>query len=187
MYQVETHWNVEAAARDIVSVMNFDSLVPIADARAALGTLWSGLEDLLHSSTTWTVATEGRTLRPEDGGLVGSWSDAVAHTGSGITTAGGPVANATQALLRWATVDIVRGRRVAGRTFVPGIASAAMGQGEMSPGTRAAVQVTLDAFVDLTAGFVIWKRPTGAFPGSIHEVNTGSLGIELAVQRKRRG
>lgn len=109
MFEILTDWQSENA-RPGLTVMYFDdSGIAIAPARAAIDTLFTDMANKLDTLTTWTVRTSGKIVDQTTGTLTGFWDEPTAAAGAG-TLSGIPVANASQALLRWRTNDIINGR-----------------------------------------------------------------------------
>lgn len=184
MFEVITEWST-AGSPGGLSVMYFDELATISTIRTNLGTLWGSIDNQLTTSTTWTVRTSGRVLNPANGQLTGDWSDATVYTGSG-GLGGSGVANATQILLRWRTSTIANGRRILGRTFVPGMGAGLLANGEIAETSRAAMAAAADAFQTGMTSFVIWSRPQTGRAGQTATVTGADCWGELATQRRRR-
>lgn len=184
MLEILTDWTTLNADTG-VTVMYFDDATPVADARLALSTLWADIDAVLHEGTNWTIRQDGRVIAEATGTLTGTWFASTPYTGTG-QSAGNPVGNATQMLLRWQTGVIVSGRRVAGRTFVPGLASGSTSGGQMRSEATVTVNTACETFTNATSGFGVWHRPKPAQAGSHHVATAGNVWSELAVQRGRR-
>lgn len=154
--------------------------------RASIATMFTSVAARLDSLTTWTVATSGDQLDDATGTLVGAWADGTARTGTG-SASGQPVQNQSQILLRWQTNAIVNGRRLRGRTYVPGASSLTADAGQVASAAQAAFTTAANQFVTDCAGqFLIWHRPVGGLGGSSSAALSGSCWEEFAVQRRRR-
>jgi hypothetical protein len=112
-------------------------------------------------------------------------------TGSGVITGGvntATIPRAAQGLIRWATDDIVAGRQIRGRTFLPGIpATQVTDTGLLS--SAAITQYGGEAnelLTALAAVLVIWHRPVAGAGGSEHAVTSASVWDNLAVLTSRR-
>lgn len=184
--QILTRWSVPNASRDITTVMNFSDAPSVAAQRAALATFWADASEALNSNVDWQIEGAGRILDEATGALVGTWADGAVLEGSGTASGAGIVANATMLLIRWRAPMIVRGRRLQGRTFIPGASSAASVGGEVEPLTVAGLTNSARALVDSGVGLGIWSRPAGTAPGQFYEVNDADAWREFAVQRTRR-
>jgi hypothetical protein len=185
--QVLTRWSVPNGAADVTTVMNFDEGTPVAQQRAALATFWEDASEALNQNVVWTIEGAGRILDEATGTLVGTWADGPPITGAGASAGTGVVANATMLLVRWRAPMIVNGRRLQGRTFIPGASDDANQAGEVEPLTVAGLTASAQALVNAGVGFGIWSRPAGPRPGQFHEANDADLWREFAVQRNRRG
>lgn len=185
--QVLTHWSVPNGASGITTVMNFDSETAVADQRAALATFWGQACLNVNAGVKWEIETNGRVLDESTGSLAGTWSDSTQRTGQGDLGGSGVLANATMLLVRWRCPVIIAGRRLQGRTFIPGAVASTSVNGEVAPAVVTALNVAALAFVDSAVGFGVWSRPTGQRPGAFHEANDGEAWREFAVQRMRRG
>lgn len=159
---------------------------PVADQRADIGTLLGTIDNLLDSNTLWTVETSGRELDDATGSLTGVWSDSIATNGAGML-AGQCVPDAAQVLLRWTTDTIVNGRFVKGHSFIPGLSTANILEGNLAAATVTTIQGAVNAFVADANAFGVWHRPVGGAGGVFVECDTGSVWPEFAVLRRRRG
>lgn len=169
-----------------VTVMYFESAIDVADQRDHLNNFWQTIKPTLDNSASYVIDTDGRELEDSTGGLTGSWSDVVPYGGAG-GGGGEPVADATQGLIRWKCADIINGRFLQGRTFIPGCASSAEVAGNVLPATRAVWQGAANSLISAGSGLVIWHRPGGTGPGSHDAVSTARVWSEFAVLRRRRG
>lgn len=189
--EIITEWTSPGDSPKL-SVMYFDEAPTIASQRTALAAMWGTVDNSLATLCAWRIRTEGRVLDTATGALTGFWNEGTAQAGAG-TSPTTTVADATQLLIQWLTNTIVDGRRLRGRTFVPGLPTSAVTAGNLASGIQTAVDAAADTFVASGAGFQIWHRPTpgagGAPPsgGSAAAVTGASVWNELAVLRKRRG
>lgn len=186
MMEILTDWEFPGTSGG-TSVMFFDDTsVSVGAARTALADFWGNFDGSLASGVEWTIRTEGRVLDEATGGLVGFWTSTTPYTA--VATGGStPVPNASQALIQWYTSDVVAGRRVRGRQYIPGLSSALTVQGELSTSVQATLNGHITTYLaDPNNALVIWHRPVAGSGGSIHSVSSGKIWDELAVQRKRR-
>jgi hypothetical protein len=167
--------------------MYFDESQPVADQRAAVDGLWTNMQTHLVINYTWTVQTSGRELNTASGALEDFWTEGTAHTGTGFAGTGTSVADATQVLCRWRTNSIIGGRRLQGRTFVPGLTKGSLSGGNLSASAQGDIASACATFVNDLVGFQVWHRPVGGTGGSAAPVTGSAVWNELAVQRKRRG
>lgn len=182
--EIITEWTIERSSGGL-SIMYFADEGGVAAQRTALANFWSALTSNLDQQTSWRIQTNGRILDEASGTLTGFWADPTNRAGNGSAT-GDPVSNSTQGLVRWLTDDVVNGRRVQGRTFVPGITKNAIVSGELSASVLTAMQTAASAYAD-ASGLVIWHRPDDSGSGgSVHSVTAASVWNEFAVLRGRR-
>jgi hypothetical protein len=168
-----------------LSVFYFEAPGAESAARDALRDMFVLVEDYLSEDLNWTVRTTGRVLDSATGQLSGEWSDPNARAGFGASV-DNQVANATCMLMRWNTGDIVRGRFVRGRTFVPGLRASALVNGQWASSAAGAFGVAGQALITSGTGFGVWHRPTGGSGGSFHAANNCTGWTEAAMQRRRR-
>lgn len=185
--QVLTRWSVPNGASDVTTVMNFDEGTPVAQQRTALAAFWTNVSEALNPDVSWTIEGAGRILDEATGSLVGTWADTGPITGEGTSSGTGIVANATMMLVRWRAPMIVNGRRLQGRTFIPGASATASQGGEVEPLTVAGITNAAQALVNTGVGFGVWSRPTDQRSGLFYEANDADCWGEFAVQRHRRG
>lgn len=167
-------------------VMFFDLSATIASQRLALSTFLGAVDGSCDNSWSWTIRNTGRELDDASGTLTGAWSTGISYTGVG-NNATEPVADATQLLYQWHTGAIVNGRFVRGRTFIPGLTSSIMVNGNVNPGNVTSFETLGTTFVNDSALFGIWHRPISGSGGSFHNATSCSVWAELAVLRRRRG
>lgn len=169
-----------------VSVMYFDSATATVEAqRIALAGFLAGLGDALGPATSGRIQQSGRVVSAETGTLVGFWDDPQARNfnGSGDQPT---LSNATQLVVQWLTPDVVSGRRIRGRTFLPGVSSQTISDGEVRSAFVDQITTGANNFVSSGVGFGIWHRPNGGAPGSHHLATSASLWSEFGVQTGRR-
>lgn len=184
MREILTTW-VSPGAGNGTTVMYFDEEISLDIQRDALAAFWGSVDAHLTTGTTWTIALDGRLINEATGTLTGLWSGNVQHTASG-TSGTNAVSNSSQAMFRWATGQIERGRFVTGRTFVPGFSTAGLANGEINAATRTALNAAAATFVQAGTGFGVWHRPINGSGGAHHVATGGTVWQELGVQRRRR-
>lgn len=164
-----------------------------ANAEADAASQINDLNAFLSAWKTWAVTGSNSRIVPEQrilnegsGALEGLEFNpgGVIHNG---TATGSPVADSSQVLIRWSTPDIVNGRFVRGRTFLPSMTAGQLVGGNVSSNVVTAMQTAATSLVNGTEGWVIWHRPKDGAGGSAHGMNAGSVWSELAVLRRRRG
>lgn len=169
------------------SVLYFGETGTVADQRLALSVYLGAVDAYQQSTTQWTIETEGRELNTATGALTGVWAHATAYTGAGAATTGSSVADATQALQRWHTGNIVGGRFLAGRTFLPGWSNGHESSGNISSTSQAGVLAAANTLLASGANLVVWHRPQNGSGGQAFTASTASVWKEFAVLRNRRG
>lgn len=191
--EIITDWST-GSGRAGLSVMYFDtSIIPITTTRNELADFWGAVDAYLDSNTRWTIRTTGRILDSSTGGLVNEWTETTLKTAFGAVT-GAAVADLAQVLVRWNTGEVVRGRFLKGRTFIPGYASTLQAEGQVGSVQQGAIAT---AGQDLLAGanMQVWQRPFAGsadpvrppYVGSSRRAETSSVWAEFASQRNRRG
>lgn len=142
----------------------------------------------LTQSVTVNLDPEVRSLADVSGNLIGvtNINPGNAVVGTNNTQ---PVADASQVLFRWSTGRIHNGRRVAGRTFIPGLPVGSLAGGNLAAATVTDFASKLASFITATASdpLVVWHRPVNGAGGIAFSVTGGSVWPEIAVLRRRRG
>lgn len=184
--EILVDWTTASGAGK-VSVLYFLDTSPVAAQRAALEDFLQAARATQHVSTVWRVRQVGRELATATGTLTGEWTDPVPYEGAGNVTTGSPAADATQALVRWRTGNIVGGRFLQGRTFLPGIATSFIAAGNLSGPGITAISTAAQALADAGVQLAVWHRPVGGGGGTAWAVESGTAWSELAVLRRRRG
>lgn len=169
-----------------VSVFYFIEATAVTSQRSALATFLGAADGVMASDTTWTIRTVGREMLTASGALTGAWSDPTAFTGTGAA-AGESWADASQALVRWSTDHIVGSRFLQGRTFLPGLTSAQITDGNLGSGARTTIQTAATALVNAGVQLCVWHRPVAGVGGEAWAVDTATVQSEIAVLRRRRG
>lgn len=185
MYEVLTNWATPSGGGKY-SVMYFDESNALTDIRSELKSMWDAMASVLDTETVYTVRTTGRIIDEVTGALTGEWSEPTLKTGAGLAS-GQPLADATQALIRWNTGVVVGGRFLKGRTFVPGLSSTTSNNGNVSPAAITALQTGAAFMGPAGAQLGVWHRPKGGTGGALHPITSSSVWTEFAVLRRRRG
>lgn len=167
------------------SVLYFAESEPFATQRSDLGDLLDAIGGVLDQNVSWLVETAGREMDSLTGTLTGVWTDTTPFAGTGGTI-GQSNPDAAQLLIRWNTQAIVDGRFLKGRTFIPGVSTTSVTDGNVSATTLAGLQTAVNTFVGAFNGFGVWHRPTAGAGGSFATAQTGSIWSEYAILRRRR-
>lgn len=187
MRQIITNWVVPGSSSDITTVHNFTETATVAEQRQSVQNFWLGFTGLLASGVSWVVRDSGDLLDEATGGLTGDWSDPVQLIGPPTNGTGAVVPNASMLLIQWRTGRIRRGRRVTGRTFIPGISSGMLENGELSANAQGFASLAAAGMVSSGVGFSVWSRPVDGSAGVLSPIVSGACWNEMATQRRRRG
>lgn len=191
MREIIVDWTVTGAA-PANTITYWDDLTAVSAQRIALDAYLRLLLPRLASVATYTVRTEGRTMDPTTGTLTGFWSEPTPQTGVG-TGLGATGADATQVIAGWLTETVVAGRRVQGRSFIPGLIQTTISNGNLGTAARATFLDAGNTLVASAAGFSVWSRPKdptdadpAGRPGVLVPVTSAKVPTMLGVQRRRR-
>lgn len=137
-----------------------------ADAAIAdLGVFWSAVDAGMSSTVTWRTEAEVFVINVGTGAVEEVLSTTPA-TGSGAS-AGDLLPRQSQMLVRWFTTTVVAGRRLRGRTFVPGITEAFNGAGVPTSAFITTVQTAANALLaSATSSLLVWSRAHGVAAGA---------------------
>nr|CRY96233.1 hypothetical protein [uncultured prokaryote] len=168
-----------------VSVLYYTDSTPANTSRTALGSALTAMKTLFVSGVQASIRTEGRVIDEVTGGLTGAWADpnpiSVAGTGPG-----NPVPNASMVLLQAKTGQVVKGRFLQGRTYLPGLPVTATSGGEVATSPANTITSAFNGSYLTTSGAVIWSRPGPKGPGTFKLISSYTVWRELAVLRHRR-
>lgn len=173
-----------------VSTLAFEDPADDETAGVILGEVkqfWDSLSVMLDSSLSYVVEGEPRRYAAIDGSLQQIF-DAPSPGGGSGSQAGNAVPRSSQVLIRWNTAEIINGRLLRGRTFVPGL----MGTAITDTGLVATSQLTqiaaaANALIDQSGGTLsVWSRPRGSSGGQTGLVTSASTWEQFAVLRSRR-
>jgi hypothetical protein len=158
-----------------------DDVITAQQAADAVGDLWTDpFSAEMANDVAWQVESEVDGIDLD--GTLTAVENVTGASGNGTLT-GEPLPWATQYLVRWGTNLIVNGRRLQGKTFVPGPTEDGNDNGVPSSTVISDMNTALNAFVVANAGiFGIWSKTHAAFG----VVGSGTLWNEFAVLRSRR-
>jgi hypothetical protein len=151
----------------------------------ALNTLLNAVKTQFPTGLTWQTPSAGDSIEDTTGQLVGGWSGA---SGANIAANGGSTAYAagTGMYIRWATLTVVNGRRLKGRTFMcPILAAAYDTNGTVQNATVTTWQTAVDAFV-AGCDSRIWHRPTGGLATGTSAVVTAGVVPDVVTSLRSR-
>jgi hypothetical protein len=174
---------------DDVSLVGGTALATEANARvrAMLNSLAATISITSTVAFDPTAVQLNQTTGSPIAAATGSTPAALSFTG-GLN----PLPLATQALFRYATGQFIRGRKLVGHTFLPGLTE---GANDTGVGPNAAAITSLNTAVGLLGttitsaiNQVVWSRPNPAVPGSgeAWPVTARTTSTSWAQQRNRR-
>nr|CRY97494.1 hypothetical protein [uncultured prokaryote] len=184
MREVLINWTF-AGGQPSVSVMHFDESLTADEQLDQLDDFLGGVKLLFGDTTQYSIPSEGKIIEASTGTLTGGWTATGTRGGAG-TGSGKTVPNSSMLLVRFGTEDIVNGRRLKGRWYIPGCVAGQIGDlGEVS---AFAVDTIVSAGTGLITppGLLVWHRPGPKGPGSAAVVTQVSAWNEWATQRDRR-
>lgn len=193
LWQVRVTWT--GPSQPLISTFYGDGSAGTASqAAAAVSAFMAALDDNLNSAYTWTLEPDVRELNEATGALI---SITPVTPASAVCGSGGTLVDLLQGLIVWRTTEVVDGRLLRGRTFVPGIEEGRNAAGGVPESTfRDSVSGTAAALI-ATATFqpVVWHRPVYSGPpdarvldreGSFAEVVTGVMSSKWSYLSSRR-
>lgn len=134
-----------------------------ASAISAVNGFWGGLVGYISDEVTISVRGEVLTIQSETGQAVGA--AALSNVNFIGTNSGEKLPLATQGLVTWQTGSFQSGRRVIGKTFIPGLGDLANDEGAPSTFFRGAVQAAADAYIAYQdSNPCIWSKKNGTAP-----------------------
>ena len=154
--------------------------------RDALGDFLGAYIPYCATTVRFDIEKVGRVIQDSNGQHIADWTDGPTFTGTGTQT-DGPVPDVAQVLMRWRTESFAGGRRLQGRTFLPGLARANVEAGNVASGVLNALVTAGAGLVSSSVGFGIWRRPKPTSAGSFALVSQAVPWEEMATQRRRRG
>lgn len=173
-------------------VQTFAFSDPVDDLAAAalvnaVDTFWSAVAANLTFDITLSVEANPSRYAASNGVLQEVFTAAAPGPVTGSVSTD-PVARSTQYLIRWATADIVDGRVIKGRTYVPACpASQIRDDGTVEPALIAIIDALGEDLITDSGGLLsVWHRPIAGAGGSEHLVTGVSGWNEWAVLRGRR-
>lgn len=151
-------------------------------AATAVRTFLNSIAAQFRNSITWTFDPVVDTLS-EAGALLSSTAISPPATVTGSGT-GDMLPPATQGRVIWQTGSIVNGRRLVGRTFIPGmIQGTQTSQGQVQPATITAVNTAANTLATAAStSMVVWSR---AHDVAV-DITSGAMDSEFSVLRSRR-
>ena len=151
-------------------------------AATAVRTFLDAIKAQFRNSITWTWDAVVDTLSTA-GTLLSSTAISPPANVTGTGT-GDMLPPATQGRVIWQTGTIVNGRRLVGRTFIPGmIAGTQTATGAVQPATITAVNTAANALATAAnCDMVVWSRAHATAVG----ITSGAMDSDFSVLRSRR-
>lgn len=165
---------------------------PTGTAQAVTNSIRSWLVSLcagLSNQVTVTMGSEVRRLNVGTGQLEQVFGVTPGTPVPG-NVASQPVADSSQVLMRWNTGHIVGGRRLVGRTFIPGLPVGSLTAGNLSGASAADFATKGQNLITTLSGsapLVVWHRPKAGAGGEAWAADVATCWTEMAVLRRRRG
>lgn len=166
------------------SVINWYEGMPVETMRSTIAGALGHLAPYLTPDTLWEIPKSGKLINDATGQQIGGWTASLNQTGGG---SGGsqPLPDAAMGLIRYRTDQIINGRYVNGRTYIPGLSTGAADGGNVSAGCLGALQSCGNALVGSNKLYV-YSRPKGAGAGVILASTRAEAWNEFAILRRRR-
>jgi len=183
IWRIRTEITGGVSGSPYVSTMYFGTgLYVLDDALGAVGDFWAGVKGQMSTSSSIAVSGTADVIDDATGDLVGVETGTAPSTMIGGSS-GDPCPPATQALIRWVTSDVVAGRVLRGRTFIPNITENDATGGKPSNDLKSAYLSASAALIaDVGSELRIWSRAHG-----VSALATGSsVWSDFAVLRSRR-
>ena len=182
--QARINWVATNGSPGGVSILHFDDTRNSNSLRTTINNMISTWANFASDQWSGSIDPEVRLINTQTGVLEGIETVSSAGGSTGVEP-GEPVADATAGLARYTTNAIVAGKRVIGRTFLPGGAAAQLENGQWDASALAQIAGFASAYAG-DPGSVIWARPLVASMGSVHAVPGGTSWAPCAVLRHRR-
>lgn len=161
---------------------NCADVVTASAWRTTVGDFFTSLEEYQTNAQSWQLLPETDFLDPDTGELteIVNINDSISGAGS---STGQPLPWATQGLITWRTDSIVSGRRLQGRTFLPGFVEDNNTGGVMNDDLVTALVGSVSDYLTAAGGSpVVYSRRHHSFA----QVTTGTVHRVWAVLRSRR-
>jgi formylmethanofuran:tetrahydromethanopterin formyltransferase len=147
----------------------------------AVAAFWTAINDQIVNDLTWTVQADVATIS-ESSGQITSITSGSASNGGG-TYSGEVIPFANQGLVSWITDAIAGGRRVRGRTYIPGLGIGGIEEGFMTTTMRTDIASAATSLIsDSDTVFGVYSRTHQLFTPA----TSSSVWNQWAVMRSRR-
>lgn len=167
---------------DGYNTLYFDSAGGTAQQAATAATaFWTGVRDLIHTSTTITLQTE--VVEIDVGTKQPNGVDTVAAASVTGNASEDPMSPLNQAVVNWRTGVFVNGRERRGRTFIPALTEGDWNSGAWAPTRASAVTTAISTLIGAANAELCVYSPTHA---AATAVSGGSLKTKMSYLRSRR-
>lgn len=151
----------------------------------AVGTYWGDVDAQMTNEISWATDSEVEEINEATGTIVDIHGTTPASGGGALTDDILPPSS--QALVAWTTSTFIGGRRLRGRSFIPGVTEANSVDGILASVAFIAFSNAADALVaDTSSTLVVWHRPVSGAGGQFGAVTSASQRQQFAVLRSRR-
>jgi hypothetical protein len=158
-----------------------DNQAAATEARNLVNAFWGVVDNNISSTLSWSIDTTAIVMTAA--GVITNAFPVAAGTGQGSDTTE-KLPDANQGLIRWETGTFINGRRLRGRTFVPGLTEGWVSAGQLSTTAQTNWNTAAATFAvnGTNASLAIWSRVNS----SVSAVDSGSAQLKIAVLRSRR-
>lgn len=187
---ITRHTGPQGSGLRTIMFFNGINSTDASEAQTAVRAFWAAMAPGTSNLYSHEVEAESRLVDAIDGTV----SDIVVNPTPTTLVVGAsavaPLPDVNQAMVRWQTTEVVRGKFVRGRTYFPGLTVNATTGGNLLPATQTALAGAAADLVTDTS-LLVWSRPITAdgtllMPGTPCEVSSSSVWSEFAVLRRRR-
>lgn len=181
LYRVTTRFTAPIGG-PYINVLYFQDLGGTAQqAATAAGAFWDGLSaSLMSNQVTWAQDAEVETI--STAGVLEGVTAITADTGGGTSTSEALPPH-VQALVRLRTGNIVSGRELRGRVFVPGMVEGLNVAGRPASSLITDMNAAAATLIGAAnAEWMVWSKAHNV----AHDVSSASTWTEWASQRRRR-
>lgn len=183
LYEIQTVWSGVEGAPFYTTLRGLSSGTTTPQEMAdAWETFLEGLQAVTDNALVAVVNDEVRVIESTTGetqsvSTISGATVAMAHTGD-------PLPPLCQMLLRWSTGVFTGGRRIRGRTFIPGGMEAYnTAAGKVDAGLASGLQTNAEAFITACSGDFVIYSPTHRAYASVQEAQ---LSTDWSFLRSRR-
>lgn len=184
--EVLVDWTT-VTGRSGVSVLHFGTEGTLSQLSGTMSNAFAQIAGGLHTGTHAQVRTEVRLIDEVTGLLTGTETFGAPIEVDGVSAASQVVPDVCQGLVSFTTGVVRNGRRVRGRTFIPGMADARTTvTGELSAAMMGFLNAYGTELIGGTNKLKVYSRPSATLAGAATTVNARTAWSEFATQRRRR-